>query len=110
MLRRVLAKLRGFSNDDCIATLEFALVAAPFIGFIVAIFQSFVAQIYITYLDRAVQSFAAELRSGSIITYDTKTQELMQQLINTRLCPRVIRPDGSSAAFRSRSQMQVISG
>ena len=89
MLRRLIARLRGFSNDDGVAAVEFSLIALPFVALVAAIFQSFLAQVYISYLDRAVQRFAAELRSGISITKDVNTRDLMQVAIKDRLCPQI---------------------
>jgi hypothetical protein len=78
-----------FSSDQGVASVEYAFVVMPFIGLVVAIFQAYMAQTYITYLDRAVQKFAAELRSGSVILKDVNTRASVESLLSTRLCPQI---------------------
>ena len=78
-----------FANDQGVASVEYAFVVMPFIGLVVAIFQAYMAQTYIAYLDRAVQKFAGELRSGSLILKDVNSRAAIENLLSTRLCPQI---------------------
>lgn len=57
--------IRDFSGDHSgVATLEFALIATPFVAMVIAIIESLFTQYQISSLDHAVQKYASELRSG----------------------------------------------
>ncbi len=59
---------REFSRDQSgTSTVEFALVATPFIAMIVAVVESLMTQYYASSLDHAVQRFASDIRSGAVI-------------------------------------------
>ena len=74
-----------------VATLEFALIAVPFLGLLVAIIESLVTQYHVTALDHAVQKYASELRSGAEIIGINSSLTRAQQVydIQTKLAARL---------------------
>ena len=85
MLHAALARLRAFKCEQGLATLEFALVAPPFMALVVAIIQSIASQMYVASFDGSVQKFAEELRSGSSLLKDFSSESL----IKAKLCPQL---------------------
>ena len=64
-------------------SIEFAFVIYPFLGICIAILQVSLAQYYVSALDRATQSFAAQLRSGAVVLRDQSAANI----IDNNLCP-----------------------
>ena len=79
---------KGFVRDERgVASIEFAYVAGPYFALVAAIFQAFLEQMYVSYLDRAVQQLAAELRTGTTILASVNTQATLQAALSSKLCP-----------------------
>jgi Flp pilus assembly protein TadG len=82
--------LRKFPSDQGGSpTVEFAIVAPFFIGIVYAIFESLMAQFYMTALDRAVQKFALDMRSGAVMASDGSTNITAAQ-IRDRIGPLLV--------------------
>lgn len=86
MFRWLRKKISAFSDDRGAITVEYAFVAIPFIGLVVAIVQSFLEQLFVSELDRGVQLFAADMRSGVVMLKDVNTRALLETAIKNRIC------------------------
>ena len=79
---------KGFLKDERgVASLEFAYVAGPYFALVAAIFQTFLEQMYVSYLDRGVQQLAAELRTGKTTLASINLQAKLQAAVSGKLCP-----------------------
>jgi Flp pilus assembly protein TadG len=103
MVRSDQSALRKFPSDQGGSpAVEFAIVAPFFIGIIVAIFESLLAQYHISSLDWAVQKFAADMRSGAVMASDGATNITAAQ-IRDRIGPLL--PGGMDA---SKLQIKLV--
>ena len=89
MLRSLAKKFRFFSDDRGVVAVEFTFVILPFVALSVAIIEIFIEQAFVTYLDNAVQKFAADLRSGVVILRNVNSKTAVEKLLSDRLCPQL---------------------
>jgi len=87
MFHLLAKKVRSFSDERGIITVEYSLVIVPFLGLITAIIQIFLEQLFVSHLDRGVQRFAAGLRSGSIMLRSVNTNVKLRTELSSYLCP-----------------------
>ncbi len=88
-MRRLIKKLDFFQDERGFLSAELAVVVLPFLALVVAIVETHLEQIYVSHLDRAVRSFAEDLRSGVVLLRDLNSKQLVEQALSAKLCPRI---------------------
>ena len=89
MFQALLKTIRSFTADRGIMSVEFAVVGVPLIGMLLAVIETQLERLYLVHLDRAVQRFANDIRSGNILLANNNSKTLLESTLSANLCPSI---------------------